>query len=122
MCCGAADSPKYLNNEYVGMRRISSILAVISIQDRRDFLPQPLLGELHGLTDRFEEIDRENLTTTQFYQKLLAANPEVLITGWKTPPLPDALPPNLRYVCHLVGSIKSLVSRSHLERGLLVSN
>ena len=46
----------------------------------------------------------------------------MLVTCWKTPPLPPTLPANLRYVCHLAGSIKHLVTREHIERGLLVSN
>jgi len=46
----------------------------------------------------------------------------VLLTCWKTPPLPAQLPPNLRYVCHLAGSVKKLVAREHVVAGLLVSN
>ena len=41
---------------------------------------------------------------------------------WKTPPLPATLPPRLRYVCYLCGSVRRLVSRAQLERGLLVTN
>lgn len=52
--------------------------------------------------------------------------PEVLVTGWSTPPLPEAwlaadgCP--LRYVCHVTGSVRRLVPQSFLERGGKVSN
>jgi phosphoglycerate dehydrogenase-like enzyme len=52
----------------------------------------------------------------------MAANPDVLLAGWKTPPLPAELPPRLRYVCYLPGSVRKLVGRAHLEGGLLVTN
>jgi phosphoglycerate dehydrogenase-like enzyme len=46
----------------------------------------------------------------------------VLIACWKTPALPVVLPPRLRYVCYLCGSIRRLVRREHLEQGLVVTN
>ncbi|MDP0496092.1 MAG: hydroxyacid dehydrogenase [Verrucomicrobiota bacterium JB024] len=52
--------------------------------------------------------------------------PEVLVSGWTTPPLPlewierEHCP--LRYVCHLTGSVRGLIPRVFLERGGLVTN
>lgn len=51
--------------------------------------------------------------------------PAVLVSCWSTAPLPASLAApgsSLRYVCHLVGSARSLVPRSYLERGGLLSN
>ena len=52
--------------------------------------------------------------------------PEVIVSGWTTPPLPtDWLEREdcpLRYVCHLTGSVRGLIPRSFLERGGLVTN
>lgn len=57
---------------------------------------------------------------------LRALAPAVLVTGWRTPPLPPAWLDSpecpLRYVCHLTGSVRALVPRSFLERGGLVTN
>ena len=49
----------------------------------------------------------------------------VLVTGWDTPPLPAGLreqAPGLKYVCHIIGSIRNLVPRSLIEGGLTVTN
>ncbi|RRJ96200.1 hydroxyacid dehydrogenase [Opitutaceae bacterium TAV4] len=60
--------------------------------------------------------------------------PEVLVSAWRTPPLPadwingsngdgvdnEACP--LRYICHLAGSVRQKVPRAFLERGGLVTN
>ena len=104
------------------MPRPASILIALTSQEIAEFLPAPLLGELRGLTDRFEQVDTGKLDAAEFHRALAAANPEVLVTCWKTPPLPAALPPALRYVCHLSGSIKVYVTRAHIESGLLVTN
>ncbi|MCM2275334.1 MAG: hydroxyacid dehydrogenase [Candidatus Didemnitutus sp.] len=104
------------------MSRPSSILAAITAQELREFLPEPLQGELRALTPQFRHYDTAGQTAADFHAALHAANPEVLIACWKTPPLPAQLPPNLRYVCYLAGSIKRLVSREHISGGLIVSN
>ena len=104
------------------MPRPASILAALTQQEVTEFLPPPLLAELRGLTDKFEQLDTDRMGAAEFHRALAAANPEVLVTCWKTPPLPPALPPALRYVCHLSGSIKSYVLRAHIESGLLVTN
>lgn len=60
---------------------------------------------------------------TEFLHKV---QPQILLTGWGTPPLPadwltaPACP--LRYVCHLTGSVRKVVPRSFIERGGLVTN
>ena len=50
---------------------------------------------------------------------------DVLLTGRQSFPIPLALaadPGRLRWVCHLYGSIRGLVDKRLLERGLLVTN
>jgi Phosphoglycerate dehydrogenase and related dehydrogenases len=104
------------------MRPIAHLLAALSPIELRDFLPEPLLGELRSLTRDFQRFDPTAHSPEEFYRTLADANPEVLVAAWKTPLLPARLPPNLRYVCYLCGSVKKLVTREHLERGLLVTN
>jgi len=51
--------------------------------------------------------------------------PTILVSCWSTPPIPPAFVEagsSLRYICHLVGSVRGLVPRAFLERGGLLSN
>jgi phosphoglycerate dehydrogenase-like enzyme len=52
--------------------------------------------------------------------------PEILVTGWSTPPLPAdwVIEPKfpLRYVCHVAGSVRGIIPRIFFERGGLVTN
>ncbi len=81
-----------------------------------------MLGELRSLAPGFRLLDPTGLTPEEFALELAATNPDVLVACWKTPALPAVLPPRLRYVCYVVGSVKKLLGRAHLEQGLLVSN
>ncbi len=91
------------------------VRAMISEQEAWWFLPSDAedaaaLGEFF-----MPELDR-----------IFEANPEVLITCWSTPPLPEAWLRSeacaLRYVCHLTGSVRHFLPRSFLERGGRVTN
>jgi phosphoglycerate dehydrogenase-like enzyme len=104
------------------MSRPASLLAALTAQEMHEFLPEPLLGEMRSLPGRFERVDTAQLDAAGFHRALAQANPEVLVSCWKTPPLPATLPSNLRYVCYLAGSIKGQISREHLLGGLLVTN
>jgi phosphoglycerate dehydrogenase-like enzyme len=52
---------------------------------------------------------------------LNSARPNILITAWSTPLIPDGLS-DLQYVCHVCGSVKKTVPRSLIERGVVVTN
>jgi phosphoglycerate dehydrogenase-like enzyme len=78
--------------------------------------------EVQAIAAEFRLIDAGTVSPSDFDRELHSIDPEVLIACWKTPPLPAVLPPNLRYVCYLTGSVKRLVSRDHIQRGLLLSN
>lgn len=103
-------------------RKPASILAAVTPGELHDFLPEPLLGEVRSLAPTFSHLDTAEITPEAFRRALHAANPEILLACWKTPPLPAELPPALRYVCYLAGSVRKLVPRAHIERGLLVTN
>lgn len=104
------------------MPRLSSLLAILTPTELREFLPEPLLTQVRRLAPEFRLIDPNALSEATFASQLCAINPDVALGCWKTPTLPDSLPSRLRYVCYLTGSLKKLISRSHLERGLLVTN
>jgi phosphoglycerate dehydrogenase-like enzyme len=104
------------------MPRVSSLLAVLTPTEVREFLPEPLLAQVRGLAPEYRLIDPTGLTPADFARELAARNPDVVLGCWKTPALPATLPARLRYVCYITGSVKKLISRSHLESGLLVTN
>ena len=100
----------------------ASLLALLTPTEAREFLPEPMLAQVRALAPEFRLIDPTGLSESAFAHELAAADPEVLLGCWKTPLLPVALPPRLRYVCYVTGSVKRLVTRGHLDRGLLVTN
>jgi phosphoglycerate dehydrogenase-like enzyme len=104
------------------MPRVSSLLAVLTPTEVREFLPEPLLALVRGLAPEFRLIDPTRVSESEFAGELNAIDPDVILGCWKTPRLPETLPPRLHYVCYITGSVKKLISRSHLERGLLVTN
>lgn len=86
------------------------------------FLPPPVLQALQPVATAVPLANTDVLKGPALVSALLESDPEVLITGWSTPRLPAHLPPRLRYVCHLTGSVRGVVSRQHLVAGLLVTN
>lgn len=61
-----------------------------------------------------------------FSEALREANPEVLVTGWNSPRIPESYLPEgecaLRYICHLAGTVKTFIPRSLIEKGVSVTN
>jgi phosphoglycerate dehydrogenase-like enzyme len=104
------------------MPRPVFLLAVLTPTEVREFLPEPMAAQLRALAPEFRLIDSTGLDEAALARELAASDPEVLVACWKTPLLPEKLPPRLRYVCYIAGSLKRLISRAHLERGLLVTN
>ena len=104
------------------MPRPVSLLVVANTEERTKFLPESVLAELRALAREFRLIDPTGLTAASFAAELAAFNPEILVACWATPTIPAPLPSRLRYVCYLTGSVKNLVTRAHLERGLLLTN
>lgn len=99
-----------------------SLLVVLTPFEAENFFPAPQLADLRALAPAVRPLDPTGLSAADFARELAAADPEILLACWKTPALPAALPPRLRYVCYLTGSIKTFVTRAHLEHGLLLTN
>lgn len=73
----------------------------------------------------FESVSYTPGSAEPFGEMLARVDPEAIVTSWSTPSLQLEWlqePRALRYVCHTSGSVRSLVSRSFLERGGLVTN
>ncbi len=100
----------------------ASLLLALTPGEIRDFLPGSLLADVRAVATNSAVLDPLSVDAAGFHAALAEINPEILVAGWKTPPLPARLPSRLRYVCYLCGSVKRLVSREHIDAGLLVTN
>jgi len=102
--------------------------AIVALSDLEvtQFLPGPLWGELETLLPGYRRI-RLPLTGPDGWGQLWRTSPaDILISAWQTPSLNSTLQPAdlkpLRYVCHLAGSVRELIPRQLIERGLVVTN
>jgi phosphoglycerate dehydrogenase-like enzyme len=104
------------------MPKIQKLLAVMTPQEIADFLPETLWSEVRSLARDFRLLDPSALGLSDFNRVFADAKPDVLLACWKAPPLIGTDLSHLRYVCYLAGSVKKLVTRAHVERGLIVTN
>lgn len=102
--------------------RPAAVLLAVTPLDAREFLPGDLFEEVRGIAPAYCEFDPSTGNAASLARLLQEFDPEVIVSGWRTPALPALLPPRLRYVCHLTGTVRSLVTRRHIEEGLLVTN
>ena len=104
------------------MPRPAALLAFLTPTETREFLPEALIAQVRALAPEFKLVDPTGMRPEAFAQELATFNPEILVACWKTPLLPAVLPPRLKYVCYIAGSLKRLLTREHFERQLLVTN
>ena len=107
---------------FIEMTAEGTLAVALTPAEINSFLPEGMYADLLGISDTAVSIDPTMLSAEDFHLRIEQANPDVLVALWKTPALPTALPSRLKYLCYMGGSIKNLVSRVHLEKGLLVSN
>lgn len=104
-------------------RRLGVVAVALSALDRAEFLPAEVEAQLPEVAERVELLDPALMGSPEAWSELLSnSGAEALISGWSTPRLPEKPPAALRYVCHLTGSVRGVVSRAQIERGLLVTN
>ncbi|MGJ8654616.1 MAG: hydroxyacid dehydrogenase [Opitutaceae bacterium] len=92
-----------------------------------DFLKTPARTMLESLFSKIVRVDSFSFADADaWFAWLEEVKPEVLVSCWKTPTLPeDPAHPGLselKYLCHLGGSVRKLVPRSLIESGLVVTN
>ncbi|PTY00284.1 hydroxyacid dehydrogenase [Spartobacteria bacterium LR76] len=102
--------------------KIGRLLIAASPTELRQFFPYGLEPAFRKFSDEIILAETDRLTNQSWAQFLEEASPEVAVTCWSTPPLPHPHSESLRYVCHLAGSVRGLVSRQHIADGLLVTN
>lgn len=98
------------------------VLFAINEQERADFFPDDFVCP-PGIETRWRPAGP--LTPEAWTALLDGFQPTVIVSCWSTPALPPAFASTgspLRYLCHLVGSVRNLVPRSFLERGGLLTN
>jgi phosphoglycerate dehydrogenase-like enzyme len=108
------------------MTRKSSVLLALEPFERSDFLPDDLLARLKSLPVTIQEVSLPLGASADWENILRSSDCRILLSCWATPPIPEDLPigngARLDYVCHLAGSVRNLVPRSLVERGLHITN
>jgi len=101
-----------------------TVLFSLSPRERDLFLPH--LGD-DFLSDQTTWLNTESYRTPEKWTaRLREIRPSVMVSCWSTPVLPlrmladGSLP--LKYVCHLTGTVRSLVPREFIASGGLVTN
>lgn len=102
----------------------TKILAALTRRDRSLFLDKAMPN--FEQSAHIDYLDESDLAPGNWEKALADRKPEILITGWNTPPLPESWISSencaLTYVCHITGSVRQLVPRSFIERGGIVTN
>lgn len=103
-----------------------NFLVVLNEWEQEDFLPKPLWDRLESMAPELHYITPDEVAQKGWAQVFGQYKPTILVTGWRTPPLPAevglAQESGLSYLCHLPGSVRKLVPRLWIENGLIVSN
>ncbi len=103
---------------------VTRIVAAVTARERALFLQTALTRHAFASIIRFT--DDQDLRPEVWAARCEAWQPEVLLTAWSTPPLPEAWLARhdcpLRYLCHVTGSVRQIVPRSFLERGGCATN
>ena len=97
---------------------------VLDQKIRESFLPQFDRSTFPGIDD--VRVDVAGFGPADWERLLREERPEVVVSGWGTSRIPmeiACLPDlSLRYICHLTGTVRSMVPRELVERGVLVTN
>ncbi len=105
-------------------RPVTRIVAALTARERALFLQTAL--PRHAFASRIRFAEDGDLVPEVWATRLDEWQPEVLLTAWSTPPLPDAWLARrdcpLRYLCHVTGSVRQIVPRSFLEHGGYATN
>ena len=103
-----------------------AILIALTPAEKSDFLPPPVQKQLDALGVRQIPVELPLPEGRVWADVLAETKPDALVCAWAAPTLPENLPVGsdggLRYVGYLAGSVRKLIPRPLIERGLLVTN
>ncbi len=101
----------------------SAVLVCLSEIERKLFFPNESPVRLPGKLVHFNPSE---CSAEAWADMLKSVQPTVVVSSWHTPALPlDYVQDpelKLKYVCHLTGSVRHVVPRELLERGVMVTN
>jgi phosphoglycerate dehydrogenase-like enzyme len=86
------------------------------------FFPGKLCEQLRALLPKAIWVTDTLQQHGRWPETLRSAQPEIIVSGWTTPSLIGASPASLRYLCHVAGSVRNLISREDINQGLAVTN
>jgi phosphoglycerate dehydrogenase-like enzyme len=86
------------------------------------FVGEQQLAPIVPLFSKVRRLNPNDLTEADWHQTFTSEQPDAVLSCWGTRPIPESAMPKLRYVAHLCGGIRGLVSRQMIERGLWVTN
>jgi len=107
---------------------MSNTRAIVALSDLEvaDFFPEPLWKELESLLPGYRRVRLPLASTAEWLRPWQETPAEILVSAWQTPPLNGPLQPadlqSLRYICYLAGSVRRLVPRELINKGVLVTN
>jgi phosphoglycerate dehydrogenase-like enzyme len=104
---------------------VRSIVA-LSDQDIADFFPGSMWAEFEALLPTHYRVHVPVASQDEWIRLWRKDPAEILVCAWQTPSLNGDLTladlQSLKYVCYLPGSVRKLVPRELLERGVRVTN
>jgi phosphoglycerate dehydrogenase-like enzyme len=71
---------------------------------------------------RVDRADRADLSLDRWPQLIQRLKPAAIMTGWGSPEIPLTARPSTKYVAHLAGEVRGIVSRELIAQGLWVTN
>ena len=79
-------------------------------------------SRLAKLFNQVERLDPTEMAREDWPAIFRRFRPQALLSGWRTPHVPDEAIPPLQCVAHTCGEVRQLVSQQMIERGLVVTN
>jgi phosphoglycerate dehydrogenase-like enzyme len=103
-----------------------TLLVALTEAEEADFLPPKVRAQLDALPLR-QELVRLPLASPEAWPRMVKeAKVDALLAAWACPTLPEDLlvggEGGMRYVAYLAGSVRKLVPRPLIDRGLQVTN
>lgn len=117
----SASTPARLAAERAATERI---LFAFTPRERQIFMPGLRMDEFDAWPHAC--LDPETADTDAWESTLREWRPSVMVTAWSAKRIPTAWAASddfpLRYVCHIAGSLRKILTRELLERGLRATN
>ena len=103
------------------MSSLPTALISLAAAERATFFPAGREAGLRALLPEADWVDPSALTPAEWQGRVREISPQIVVSCWQTPRLPtDAT--GVRYLCHLVGSVRGVAPRELIAGGLRATN